>query len=200
MRPVVAHLRAMGHIVYSNMDDFFGAPGNAIEGTPSTEADFKFSRSRHILVVSPAQPMATSDEKRFLWQACARNSWNPRRHSARDVSVVAREAAQGGDGRTAPADASRRAPPARAGSRNSQLHATGKFHQPRGSRRAAAGPVRCSRGIPTRSPPRTWSLDGDRGAECSPSTDQGRGKSPQARLAASAADFVRSSGGARHKI
>jgi hypothetical protein len=41
MRPVVAHLRAMGHRVYSYLDDFFGAPGTAIEGKLSTDADVK---------------------------------------------------------------------------------------------------------------------------------------------------------------
>jgi hypothetical protein len=41
MRPVVAHLRTMGHRFYSYLDEFFGAPGTAIEGKPSTEADVK---------------------------------------------------------------------------------------------------------------------------------------------------------------
>jgi hypothetical protein len=41
MRPVVAHLRTMGHLVYSYLEDFFGTPGTAIEDKPSTEADSK---------------------------------------------------------------------------------------------------------------------------------------------------------------
>jgi hypothetical protein len=43
MRPVVAHLRAMGHRVYSYLDDIFGAAATAHAGVPATEADTKMA-------------------------------------------------------------------------------------------------------------------------------------------------------------
>jgi hypothetical protein len=39
MRPVVAHLRSLGHRIYSYIDDFFGAAVTANEEVPATEAD-----------------------------------------------------------------------------------------------------------------------------------------------------------------